>query len=432
MRHLDDGTLRRMQDEPISTGGDEQEHYQACERCRERAMSIATEATRAAQLLAVPEPVIETGVALARLRTSAAGQHAYAPSRWRSLRRGFVIGGNRTLRPVAALALACVAMVALVVTGVAENVINVFEPHHFQAVQVTPDQLKGLPDLSSFGDMKFTRAPTFTPAAGAAEAQAQSGVTLLSPDAGAIPSRVKQPPGYIVVGQFSASFTFSAARAEAWATANGKTLPAMPAGLDGSTINITGGPGVIMLYGAPDNIGAALSGAPSGTNARRPSTAGDAPAAVPARTPAPRVAAPQVGEPAAPQAKPQVASGSASFNPSTFKIPDMAIVQMKSPKVTSTGASVQEIEDYLLSLPGFPPDLAAQIRAIGDPATTLPVPVPTGQESKQVDVMGVEGLFVGDSTGLGSGMIWSKDGILYGTVGTLTESEVTGVARSLH
>ena len=105
---------------------------------------------------------------------------------------------------------------------------------------------------------------------------------------------------------------------------------------------------------------------------------------------------------------------------------------MKSPKVSSSGASVQQIEDYLISLPGFPPDLAAQIRAIGDPTTTLPVPVPTGQQSHQVDVQGVHGLFVGDSTGLGSGMIWSKGGVLYATVGTLTESELAGVARSLH
>jgi hypothetical protein len=113
-------------------------------------------------------------------------------------------------------------------------------------------------------------------------------------------------------------------------------------------------------------------------------------------------------------------------------LPDVAVVEMKSPRVSSSGASVQQVEDYLISLPGFPPDLAAQIRAIGDPTTTLPVPVPTGQQSHQVDVQGVRGLFVGDSTGLGSGMIWSKGGVLYATVGTMTESELTGVARSLH
>ena len=110
----------------------------------------------------------------------------------------------------------------------------------------------------------------------------------------------------------------------------------------------------------------------------------------------------------------------------------MAVVEMTNPVVSSTGASVTTIEDYLVSLPGFPPDLAAQIRAIGDPATTLPVPVPTGQDSHQVDVNGAKGLFVGDSTGLGSGVVWTKDSVLYATVGTMTEDEVTGVARSLH
>ena len=34
--------------------------------------------------------------------------------------------------------------------------------------------------------------------------------------------------------------------------------------------------------------------------------------------------------------------------------------------------------------------------------------------------------------GLGSALIWSKDGIVYGVAGTLTESEILSVANSLH
>src|SRR5207245_1619310 len=79
-------------------------------------------------------------------------------------------------------------------------------------------------------------------------------------------------------------------------------------------------------------------------------------------------------------------SSGSGFAPGTAHIPTMAVVQMQSPVVSSSGASVTEIENYLISLPGFPPDVAAQIRAIGDPSTTLPVPVPTGQQSHQVDV----------------------------------------------
>lgn len=415
MRHLSDGTLRRMQDEPLGTTGAEKDHYDGCEACRERAMTIATEAERAGMLLAIPTPDVDTATALAQLRRRAAGQPAYRRSLGRSLRSLFVSGGSRTLRPAAALALACALMVTVVATGVAENFVKIFEPTQFQAVQVQPDSLKGLPDLSQFGDMKFTKSPKFTPAADAAAAQAVSGIALKAPSDVATPARAKGTPVYVVMNEVQASFTFSAAKAEAWAKANGKTLPPMPAGIDGSTLSVDAGPGVLAVYGgdaalltqgvAAANQGAASHGATGAPVAR--------PRAVPA--------------------KPGAATDSGGgFNPSSLTIPTAAIVEMKSPVVTSSGASVTTIESYLLSLPGFPPDLAAQIRAIGDPATTLPVPVPTGQDSHQVDVNGARGLFVGDSTGLGSGVVWTRDGILYATIGTMTESEVTGMARSLH
>ena len=390
MRHLNDGTLRRMQDEPLSTTGAEKDHYASCAACRERAMAIATEAERAAMLMALPDPEVETQAALSRLRRTAAGQAAFKPGPWTSLKGLFVSGSNHSVRPVAALALAMAAMVALVATGAADNFVKVFEPQQFQAVQVRPDSLRGLPDLSQFGDMKFTSTPTFTTVADAAAAHAKTGLNVITPDSGSVPGRVGTNRSYVVMGPLQASFTFSAAKAQAWAKTHGKTLPATPSGLDGSTLTVTAGPAVIVAYGGSTNAINQAVGV-DGAN-----------------------------------------SGSGGFDPASLRLPDVAVVEMKSPQVSSSGASVQQIENYLISLPGFPPDLAAQIRAIGDPATTLPVPVPTGQQSHQVDVQGVRGLFVGDSTGLGSGMIWSKGGVLYATVGTMTESELTGVARSLH
>ncbi|HEX4622235.1 MAG TPA: hypothetical protein VH208_11770, partial [Myxococcaceae bacterium] len=148
MRHLSEGTLRRMQDEPLSTTGSEKDHYASCAECRQRAMTIATEAERASMLLAVPVVGVETQAALAQLRRSAAAHKPYRPSRLGGLRGLFVSGSNRSVRPLAALALATTAMVVLVATGAAENFVKVFEPHQFQAVQVRPDSLRTLPDLS--------------------------------------------------------------------------------------------------------------------------------------------------------------------------------------------------------------------------------------------------------------------------------------------
>jgi hypothetical protein len=421
MRHLNDGTLRRMQDEPLSTSGAEKDHYASCAACRERAMAIATEAERAAMLMSLPEPGVETQAALNRLRHAAAGQKAFRPGPWAPLKGLFVSGSNRTARPAAALALALVAMVTLVVSGVADNFVKIFEPQQFQAVQVTPDSLRGLPDLSQFGEMKFTSTPSFTTVADAAAAHDKTGLTVISPDGSSLPSRVGGARSYVVMSPMQATFTFSAVKAQAWAKAHGKTLPAMPTGLDGSTITVEAGPGVILVYGgSTDAINQAVGVGGRGHRAVPPPAGAGDPAAgadVPGST---------AGNPAV------AGQGGGGFDPSSLKLPDLAVVEMKSPKVSSSGASVQQIEDYLLSLPGFPADLAAQIRAIGDPTTTLPVPVPTGQQSHQVDVQGVRGLFVGDSTGLGSGMIWSKGGVLYATIGTLTEGELGGVARSLH
>jgi hypothetical protein len=48
-----------------------------------------------------------------------------------------------------------------------------------------------------------------------------------------------------------------------------------------------------------------------------------------------------------------------------------------------------------------------------------------------VSVHGVTGLFIGDSTGLGSAVIWQQNGLVYIVGGTLTEAEVLAVANSL-
>ncbi len=146
----------------------------------------------------------------------------------------------------------------------------------------------------------------------------------------------------------------------------------MPAKLDGSTLVLTGGPAIIVSYGA--------------------------------------------GSPAT-----QVAPGNVVF-----------VGVAKAPTVSSDGATVGEIQAYLLSQPSISPALAAQIRAMGDAASTLPIPVPVGQATAtNVSVHGTTGLFIGDSTGMGSGVLWQQGGLVYIVGGTLTQREVIAVANSL-
>jgi hypothetical protein len=105
---------------------------------------------------------------------------------------------------------------------------------------------------------------------------------------------------------------------------------------------------------------------------------------------------------------------------------------MRAPRVTSTGASLDTLERYLLSLPNVSPDLAAQIRALGDVENTVPVPVMIDkQTARSVSVHGSNGLAIGDNTGLGAGVVWQKNGIIYVVAGPMSMDEVTSIADGL-
>ena len=387
MSHLSEGTLRRMQDEPATTSAADSAHFAACADCRQRAEQVRSEAAGISALLAVPEAPVEPEVALLRVRRLATDQPVAATHGWLSRLRQ-----RRAFRPLAASALAAGLMAALVATGVAEGVVQTFEPKQFVPVSVNTGTLNTLPDLSQFGSYTLGSQPSFRSSTSAADAQQGSGLAkVLQP--GSLPSSVTGQPQYETFGTIQGSFTISKTKAAQYEQSKGKTLPDMPKGMDGTTISMTAGPGVLTLYGAPSLAGSDTGSAPAG--------------------------------PGGP--KRALRSGGDSF-----QIPTMAIVQMTTPKVNSDGASIQDIESYLADLPGVPADLAAQIKAIGDPTTTLPVPVPTGQGSHQVQVGSETGLFVGDSTGLGAGVIWQHNGVLYAVVGTLNEGDVVAVANSLH
>jgi hypothetical protein len=180
---------------------------------------------------------------------------------------------------------------------------------------------------------------------------------------------------YVVVPQAVATFTFSAAKAQAAAAAQGKTLPPMPAGMDGSTLTLTVGPALVEVFG-------------------------------------------------------DLPQGSAS-DVSQLQLPQLIVAESKAPVVTSTGVSVTELENYLLKQPGITPQLAADIKAIGDPTHTLPIPVPVGYAtSSDVTVQGVQGVALGDNTGAGAAVVWIKGNVFF-VGGSLKQSEILTIANQL-
>jgi hypothetical protein len=123
----------------------------------------------------------------------------------------------------------------------------------------------------------------------------------------------------------------------------------------------------------------------------------------------------------------------AASDASQLSPPQLVVGASTAPVVTSSGVTTQQLEDYLLSLPGVSPKLAAAIRAINDPSTTLPIPIPIEYaSSRTVKVQGVDGVAVGDNTGLGAGVIWIKGGTVYGVAGTLKQDVILDIADGLN
>ena len=384
MRHLDDGTLRRLLDEPFSTPASERSHFASCARCRERAASMSTDAASVGSVLsALPVGELDPPAASARL-VRTAGASAPLSIRERFDRFYEQRGGSLSV-PVAAGLAAAAVIVLLAFTPVgtfAQNFLTIFEPRQFVAINVSRGQLEYLPDLRSFGTMVQRGEPAHRETATAAQAAAVAGIPVRLP--AFVPAGVPGPVHYIAVGRSSASFTFSAAKTRAYGAAAHKTIPPMPARLDGSVLTLRVGPMVVIDYGKLPQEQAARS------------------------------------------------RGGADEAPDRGEMPSLAIVESAAPQLYSTGATARELENYLLQMPGVPPQLADEIRAIGDPSTTMPIPVPIDKAySQRVIVDGTSGLAVGDNTGVGGIVLWQKNGIVYGVGGALPQRELMEIAQSL-
>ncbi len=294
----------------------------------------------------------DAGAAYARFRSRAARRNRRLP---------FAIGGL-----VAAAAIAVLA-IFVPLGSIAHDFLTIFQPKQFAAVDVSgyasgKKHLNVFPNLSEFGAMHdVLEGKTLHPASAAAASKVV-GFRLVGP--ASAPPGMSASPQYRTMARSVESFTFSAARAAASSAKAGKSLLAMPAGLDGTTVTAALGPVAVTTW--------------SGKERR------------------------------------------------------LVLMQGIAPVVRSSGATLAELEGYLLSLPSITPELADQIRAIGDPSTTLPVPImAVKQSSHPVDVDGAKGLAIGDNTGLGAGVVWERDGKIYAVFGSLSEDQVMSVATSL-
>ncbi len=290
--------------------------------------------------------------------------------RWRS-----------TARPPAALwgavaaALVALAIFAAPLGSYAESLLSIFVPKRPVALAITPldaSRMRALPDLQAYGRIDTTGTPGPRDVRGRTALSAAGFLPRLP---AAVPRELARDARYAVTGTSQGVFTFDAERTRTTARRLNAAVPALPAGLDGTRVGVTLLPAAIVRYGA----------VPESSRAH-----------------------------------------------GRFAEPFLVFAQARTPQVTTRGASLAQLEAYLLAQPGISPGLAAQIRAIGNAGDVLPIPVQVDrQSSRTVEVDGVRGLAIGDNTGLGAGVVWVKNGMAYALGGTYALDRLLVIAASL-
>ena len=277
-------------------------------------------------------------------------------------------------RPLTLAFVAAVAAVALVVVAFTFSGLF-YNPTTVRTVPVTVADMQALSQLADYGTLTWTKEPQLQATTSAADASALAG-GLKPPVVSKLPDGVSTTVTYGAMSEAVATFTFSAEKAAASAAAHGKTALKMPAGMDGATLTITVGPAVGEIYG----------------ELKQPS----------------------------------------SSDPSQINLPQLVVAKSVSPTAKSTQVSVTDLENFILAQPGISKELKAAINAIGDPSTTLIIPVPVEYAtSTQITVQGVDGVALGDNTGVGGGVVWVKDGHVYVVAGSIKRDDAITIANNL-
>jgi hypothetical protein len=367
MPHVSSPVLRRLVDEPVAVPDRARRHLAGCDRCQAESAEIAGNAAAAARLLEAPREIsdadLEWILLAERLRQPAVARRPAIRNPWRMPRR--LAGASRgTPAAVAAAVLAVGVAAAVALT-------SVYAPTRVAPVPVSPGDVQAIENLTglsisqlsgglppsgsrklAFGDLSWTTAGQAQEVSLIGRASALTHLAYSTP--ATLPAGVGSPSGIVVQPQVTATVNFS--------------QQAGP-GIAGSTLEITGGPAMVVLYGG------------------RPGRTG---------------------------------------------LPTLAIAAMQRPTASSTGATARQLETFLLSRGGLPSGLAQELRLLGNPRTTLPVPVPPGMSARQLKIGGAPAVLVTGPSAAASGVIWENwDGVVHGVGGLLDAKDILNVARQI-
>jgi len=367
VRHVPDGTLRRLIDEPFAIADRDIRHVEECLRCRARSQRFADNATKAKKVLDLPA-LVDADTRPVRAQMSVATtldnrtMLQFRPRRsWRLMGASLSTGAS-------------VAAVSVVIASVAAaaTLTTIFAPTQVAPVQLSKAdvqevaQLMGMTTSASlggfktpsgseslaFGSLSWTSSGSGGQVASLAAAEAATGLTVTLPTT--LPSGVAGVGRYAVMPKISATVTFDA---DAGST------------LTGSSLVVSLGPAIAVSY----NGSSTLDG-----------------------------------------------------------IGPLAVLTVAQPLATATGATTAEIENFLLSRPGVPADLADEIHLLGNLQTTLPIPTPPGMTSEQTEIDGSRTVLLIDNSNAASAAIWEDhNGVVHAVAGLLDKEDLLSVAQQI-
>ncbi len=302
MRHVPEGTLRRMVDEPLAVADADVRHTQACSRCARRRDVAAADADLASALFARPVALPDVEAAWSRhLDAVSAPATSVAKVKPATVRawRPIVVSVPSPALILASIAIVAAAVTAVVVTktpaGSPADTSPTVPAGFISLADITgvasgPGTLGGLHTPNgfmklSFGDLSWSSAG---PSKVASIAAAERVTGLHVPDPSRLPQGVGRPQTVVVQSEVRATIRFSSATG---------VSPA------GSELTIDAGPAVLVEYGG-DSDG--------------------------------------------------------------VELPTLATFVMARPSVSATSGSALRLEAYVLSQPELPAGLAQELRLLGN------------------------------------------------------------------
>lgn len=262
--------------------------------------------------------------------------------------------------------------VAVVVAGASTAAANDWLPI-FRTERIAPVSISAA-DLNALPDLSAYGDVEFS---GEPDVHPVAGAAAAAAESGlevpkvtTLPRGVSGEPTYQVGAEVTATFTFSTDRASRAASKAGKTVPRPPAGIDGARVRLVAGPGVALVWSHRAGV------------------------------------------------------------------PDLVVGRATAPRAfasSPSGIPFEAVRDYLLSLPGMPPDVAAALRTFNTDGSTLPLPVPTDRfTTSPATVDGQPATVLATRDRSLAAVVWVEDGTVTVVAGPLDTGEVVTVAQALH